>query len=69
MKGYFKFPLIYKILIGLIVGMIVGMIAGPAITPVFYCGALKRKMWKGARFWLSLEVLLRTRNLTAKFIF
>lgn len=34
MRGYFKFPLIYKILIGLILGLIVGMIIGPAIEPV-----------------------------------
>jgi len=34
MRGYFKFPLIYKILIGLILGLIVGMIVGPAIEPV-----------------------------------
>ncbi len=32
--GYFGFPLIYKILIGLVVGVIVGIIAGPAIAPV-----------------------------------
>jgi len=32
--GYFGFPLIYKIAIGLGVGLIVGIIAGPAITPV-----------------------------------
>ena len=34
MRGYFKFPLIYKILIGLILGLIAGMIFGPAIEPV-----------------------------------
>jgi len=33
-RGYFKFPLVYKILIGLIVGLIVGIVVGPAITPV-----------------------------------
>jgi len=32
--GYFGFPLIYKILIGLVVGLIVGIIVGPAIAPV-----------------------------------
>ncbi len=32
--GYFGFPLIYKIAIGLGVGIVVGIIAGPAIAPV-----------------------------------
>ena len=32
--GYFGFPLIYKIAIGLVIGIIVGIIAGPAITSV-----------------------------------
>jgi len=32
--GYFGFPLIYKIAIGLVIGVIVGIIVGPAITPV-----------------------------------
>lgn len=32
--GYFGFPLIYKILIGLVVGVIVGIVVGPAIAPV-----------------------------------
>ncbi|MBA7561636.1 Proton/glutamate-aspartate symporter [subsurface metagenome] len=34
MRGYFKFPLIYKILIGLILGLIVGVIVGPDIAPI-----------------------------------
>ena len=32
--GYFGFPLIYKILIGLVIGIIVGIAVGPAIAPV-----------------------------------
>ncbi|HUS04125.1 MAG TPA: cation:dicarboxylase symporter family transporter, partial [Dehalococcoidia bacterium] len=32
--GYFGFPLIYKIAIGLVVGIIVGITVGPAIAPV-----------------------------------
>ncbi|PIP49103.1 MAG: dicarboxylate/amino acid:cation symporter [Chloroflexi bacterium CG07_land_8_20_14_0_80_45_17] len=32
--GYFGFPLIYKILIGLVIGIIVGIAVGPAITAV-----------------------------------
>ena len=46
MRGYFKFPLIYKILIGLIVGLIVGMIVGPAITPVAPLGDLFIRLLK-----------------------
>jgi len=45
-RGYFKFPLIYKILIGLIVGLIVGMIVGPAITPVAPLGDLFIRLLK-----------------------
>lgn len=32
--GYFGFPLIYKIAIGLVIGVIVGWLVGPAIAPV-----------------------------------
>lgn len=46
MRGYFKFPLIYKILIGLIVGLIVGIIVGPAITPVAPLGDLFIRLLK-----------------------
>jgi Na+/H+-dicarboxylate symporter len=33
-RSYFKFPVIYKIAIGLVLGLIVGLIVGPAIAPV-----------------------------------
>ena len=46
MRGYFKFPLIYKILIGLIVGLIVGIIVGPAIKPVAPLGDLFIRLLK-----------------------
>jgi len=45
-KGYMKFPLIYKILIGLVVGLIVGMIVGPSIKSVQPLGDLFIRLLK-----------------------
>lgn len=44
--GYFGFPLIYKILIGLILGIIVGAIAGPSIAPIAPLGSFFVRLLK-----------------------